>query len=123
MRIRGSASDADRIYMTRRRPRECARCRLAHSIGQGRVQGLVGVRVRVEQSVDRQRFEYRQGGLRRATGRVSGRGAADGVLFLDELRAALSTEVLGEVGCDTIRVEWGGPVAVVTWTARNAWTR
>lgn len=57
------------------------------------------------QPVDRQRFEYRQGDLRHATGRVSGRGAANGVLFLDEPRAALSTEVLGEVGCDTIRDE------------------
>ena len=86
---------------------------MAHSMRQGRVHGLVGVRVRVEQPVDRQRFECRQGDLRHATGRVSGRGAATGVLFLDEPRAALSTEVLGEVGCDTIRVEWDGPVAVV----------
>jgi hypothetical protein len=87
---------------------------MAHSMRLGHVQGLVGVRVQVVQPVDRQRFEYRLGDLRHATGRVSGRGAANGVLFLDEPRAALSTEVLGEVGCDTIRVQWDGPVAVVT---------
>jgi hypothetical protein len=36
------------------------------------------------------------------------------VLFLGEPRAALNTEVLDEVGSDTIRVEWDRPVAVVT---------